>query len=78
MAAATLTAVISYDIPHPRPYTFKNYPWQTVEIGGSFAFAKHLKPNTAWTYTSQANKFYAPKRFQCLKHNGEMRCWRVA
>lgn len=69
---------VSYDIPISRPRVVGGYPWKTIEVGGSFAFAKHVKPQSAWTYTWQANRRYAPKLFQCHKHKGEMRCWRIA
>jgi hypothetical protein len=66
------------DIPLPRPRVTLGYPWQTMEVGQSFPFASHVKPESAWTYTWAANRTYAPKKFQCRKHEGEMRCWRVA
>jgi hypothetical protein len=73
-----MTVALRSDIPQPRPYTVKNYPWRTMAVGESFPFASHVKPESAWTYTWQANRTHAPKRFQCRKFNGTMRCWRVA
>lgn len=72
-----MLAEVRNDIPLPRPYTIKNYPWRTMDVGESFAFALHVKPESAWTYTWQANKRFFPRRFQCRKYQGEMRCWRV-
>ena len=75
MTAATLTAVaIRDDIPMPPVRT--SYPWHTMNVGDSFAFP--MKPESAWTVTSNATRKYAPKSFKVRKHNGEMRCWRVA
>jgi hypothetical protein len=81
--SASTTIKIDKGVPLPdfrlragRPHGTTIYPWETMEIGDSFAVPKRAQKNFGRQTTTAARKY--GRKFALRKHGDGYRCWRIA
>lgn len=70
-----MVITIEKNIPIPKGAkgTPWKYPYDTMEVGDSFA----VEAENPHSHAAQANRRYAPKRFKAVKRKDSRRIWRV-
>lgn len=73
---------VETNVPMPTVIPGRNskarYPWREMEVGQSFVFPDDVSYDAAYQGAYYANYKLKPKKFRVARHEGVIRCWRLA
>lgn len=77
-AAPGITVEKNFPMPEAKHGGKKLYPWDTMDVGDSFAFPRGTKATSARGQAHSAGKRYGRKFAVRVMPDGTYHCWRTA